>query len=177
MPLVCIPPIGFGSKESCINFYIANRPPIDDYPMMNELRSLAIGELAHIVKHTSNHWRKAFNVYAKLLFDWYQLQGRKDLPDTWQAYRDLELFQSHSQEALLFSAPQLDKNNKAIHIIAGKTYAAYLNLPSLVWLDAYFAINKELRLIVAPYPDYRQLSNERIARLIEFMCKLQTIHQ
>jgi hypothetical protein len=161
--------IGLGSHNSTINFYIANRPPFDDYPAMNELRSLAIGELAHIVKHTSNHWRKAFNVYAKLLFDWYQLQGRKDLPDTWQTYRDLELFQSHSQEALLFSAPQLDKNNKAIHIIAGKTYAASLNLPPLVWLDSYFAINKELRLIVAPYPDYRQLSNERIARLIELM--------
>jgi hypothetical protein len=161
--------IGLGSHNSSINFYIANRPPIDDYPMMNELRSLAMGELAHIAQYTSNHWRKAFNVYAKLLFDWYQLQGRKDLPDTWQTYRDIELFQSHSKEALLFSAPQLDKNNKAIHIIAGKTYAAYLNLPPLVWLDSYFAINKELRLIVAPYPDYRQLSNERIARLIELM--------
>lgn len=161
--------IGLGSQISSINFYIANRPPIDDYPVMNELRGLATGELAHIVKHTSNHWRKVFNVYAKLLFDWYQLQGRNDLPDTWQSYRDLELFQSHSQEALLFSAPQLNKNNKTIYVIAGKTYAVHLDLPPLVWLDPYFAINKEFRLIVAPYPDYRQLSNERIARLIELM--------
>ncbi|HEY0894893.1 MAG TPA: hypothetical protein VGE32_17650 [Cellvibrio sp.] len=161
--------IGIGSPDSTINFYIANRPPIDNYPGMNELRSLALGELAHIVKHTSNHWRKAFNVYAKLLFDWYQLHGRKDLPSTWQAYRDLELFQAQSQEALLFSAPQLDKNNNRIHIIAGKTYAAHLDLPTLIWLDPYFAINQEFRLIVAPYPDYRQLSNERIARLIELM--------
>ncbi len=161
--------IGLGSQTSSINFYIANRPPIDDYPVMNELRGLATGELAHIVKHTSNHWRKAFNVYAKLLFDWYQLQGRKDLPHTWQTYRDLELFQSHSEEALLFSVPQFAKDKPTIHIIAGKTYAAHLNLPALVWLDSYFAINKELRLIVAPYPDYRQLSNERIARLIELM--------
>ena len=167
-------PIGLGPTNSCINFYIANRPPIDDYPAMTELRGLAIGELAHIVQHTSNHWRKAFNVYAKLLFDWYQIQNRKNLPGTWQAYRDLELFQSQSQEALLFSSPQLDKNNSAIHIIAGKTYAASLNLPSLVWLDAHFAINKEHHLIVAPYPDYRQLSNERIARLIELMQTCQT---
>ncbi|WP_331345526.1 DUF6942 family protein [Cellvibrio sp. UBA7661] len=162
-------PIGLDSTSSNINFYIANRPPLDDYPVMNELRGLAAGELAHIVKHTSNHWRKAFNVYAKLLFDWHKRQGRKDLPNTWQAYRDLELFQSHSQEALLFSAPDLNRNTKTIHIIAGKTYAAYLNLPPLVWLDNYFAINKELRLIVAPYPDYRQLSNERIEKLIAIM--------
>lgn len=163
--------IGLGSHNSSINFYIANRPPIDDYPVMNELRGLAMGELAHIVQHTSNHWRKAFNVYAKLLFDWHQLQGRNDLPKTWQSYRDLELFQSHSQEGLLFSAPQFDKNNRTIHIIAGKTYATHLNLPPLVWLDSYFAVNKELHLIVAPYPDYRQLSNERIAWLIELMHK------
>ena len=94
--------IGLGSQTSAINFYIANRPPIDDYPAMNELRGLAVGELTHIVKHSSNHWRKAFNVYAKLLFDWHQLQGRKNLPETWQAFRDLELFQSHSQECTTF---------------------------------------------------------------------------
>jgi hypothetical protein len=159
--------LGLGSQTSTINFYIANRPPVDDYPAMDELRGLAVGELTHIVKHTSNHWRKAFNVYAKLLFDWYQLQGRKNLPETWQAYRDLELFQSHSQEALLFSAPVFEKNNETIHIVAGKTYASRLDLPPLIWLDAHFAINKEHRLIVAPYPDYRQLSNERIARANE----------
>lgn len=161
--------IGLGSPNSTINFYIANRPPIDAYPAMNELRGLAMGELAHIVKYTNNHWRKAFNVYAKLLFDWHQLRGHQNLPDTWQAYRDFELFQSYSQEALLFSPPQFNSCNNGFHIIAGKTYAACLDLPPLAWLDSYFAINKEFRLIVAPYPDYRQLSNERIARLIELM--------
>lgn len=160
--------IGFGTNQSNINFYIANRPPIDDYPLMSELRGLAAGELAHIVKHTSNHWRKVFNVYAKLLFDWYSLQ-QKNGAESWQEYRDAELFQPHSHVALLFSAPRFDTNNSAIHIIAGKTYAANLDLPPLVWLNAYFAINKEYRVIVAPYPDYRQLSNERISQLIEFM--------
>lgn len=168
-------PIGLGSHKSTINFYIANRPPIDDSPTMQDLRGLAIGELTHIVKHTSNHWRKAFNVYAKLLFAWYSLQKRKDLPDNWQAYRDLELFQLHSHEALLFSPPQPIKQRNAIHIIAGKTYASRLNLPPLIWLDAYFAVNQEYKIIVAPYPDYRQLSNERIARLIELMQSLTKI--
>lgn len=162
--------IGLGSKNSAINFYIANRPMIDNYPAMNELRGLASGELAHIVKHTSNHWRKVFNVYAKLLFDWYR--DKKDLPQTWQEYRDTELFQSHSGEALLFSKPTQD-NCSAIHIIAGKTYAAQLNLPPLDWLDAYFAVNMEHNIIVAPYPDYRQLSNERINRLIKIMQEMK----
>lgn len=160
--------IGLGSPESSIKFYIANRPLIDDYPLMDELRGLAEGEVAHIAKHTSNHWRKAFNVYAKLLFDWHQGK-RLDLPANWQSYRDIELFQSHSREALLFNPPQLLQDKDTIHIIAGKTYANALNLPALTWLDSYFAVNEENRLIVAPYPDYRQLSNERIRRLIELM--------
>ncbi len=165
-------PIGVGAYDAPIKIYIANRPQLDDYPHLNDLHGLAIGEVSHITKNTSNHWRKVFNVYAKFLFDWYLLQGRKDLPSTWQEYREQELFQAHSQEALLFSSPVLDKPNTDIHIIAGKTYAASLKLPSLIWLDAYFAINKEHRLIVAPYPDYRQLSNLRIARLIKLMQEL-----
>ncbi|HSC66722.1 MAG TPA: hypothetical protein VLC79_03455 [Cellvibrio sp.] len=160
--------IGLGSPASSIKFYIANRPPIDDYPQLEELRGLAAGEVTHIVKHTSNHWRKAFNVYAKLLFDWHQAK-RSDLPASWQLYRDIELFQTHSSEALLFSPPQLEQDTDTIHIIAGKTYATKLELPPLDWLDTHFAVNKESRLIVAPYPDYRQLSNERIRRLIELM--------
>jgi hypothetical protein len=166
-------PIGFGAYDAPIKIYIANRPQLDDYPKLIELRGLSIGEIAYIAKNTSNHWRKVFNVYAKFLFDWYLLQGRKDLSNRWQEYREQELFQLHSQEALLFSSPDFNQSNAEVRIIAGKTYAASLELPSLIWLDAHFAINKEHRLIVAPYPDYRQLSNERIARLIELMRKLQ----
>lgn len=161
--------IGFGSQESGIKIYIANRPPIDDYPLLNDLRGLAAGELTHIVNNTSNHWRKVFNVYAKFLFNWYQQQGRTDLPDSWQIYREQTLFQAHSSEALLFSAPQLQAANTTFHIVAGKTYAATLKLPPLTWLDSHFAINKDFRVIVSPYPDYRQLSNARIASLIKLM--------
>src|SRR5690606_24573697 len=157
--------IGFGSSNSVIKIYIANRPPIDNYPEMDELRGLASGELSHIVKNTSNHWRKVFNVYAKFLFDCYSQQGRHDLPRSWQEYRDTALFQSSSQEALLFSVPKLNEENCSFHIIAGKTYASTLSLPRLTWLDAHCAVNEKLRIIVSPSPDYRQLTNERIARL------------
>lgn len=165
-------PVGLGSANSCIRFYIANRPPLDDYPTLTQLKPLALGEIAHIASNTSNHWRKAFNVLAKLLYDWYRQQGRDDLPATWQAYRDLELFQPHSSEALLFSEPDFSVA-QVTHIVLGKTYAATLELPSLTWLDTYFAANKEKRLIVSPYPDYRQLSNERIGRLITLVQSTQ----
>jgi len=143
--------------------------------------TMTAGGIAYIVANTSNHWRKLFNVYAKFLFDYYQQTNRNIIADTtfpenWQAYRDHVLFQASSQEALLFSAPYFDAT-ECIHIIAGKTYAASLNLPPLVWLDNYFAINTSARLIVSPYPDYRQLSNERIARLVELVASLDSPNQ
>ena len=143
---------------------------IDHYPSLNHVQPLAAGEISHITKHTSNHWRKVFNVYAKFLFDWYLLQKRADMPESWQDYRDRELFQAHSNETLLFSPPDIARrSSNHFHIIAGKTYAAALELPPLVSLDAHFAISQRHRLIVSPYPDYRQLSNMRIAQLIEIM--------
>lgn len=165
-------PVGFGAGHAPISIYIANRPQLDDYPQLNELRGLVAGEITHITKNTSNHWRKLFNVYAKLLFDWHLLQKRENLPGKWQEYRERELFQAHSQEALLFSPPDFESHPHRAHLVAGKTYAASLNLPPLVWLDSHFAINNAYRLIVTPYADYRQLSNERIARLIELMKSL-----
>lgn len=165
--------IGLGAANSRIRFYIANRPPIDHYPAQSTLNSLAPGEVAHIVSNTSNHWRKAFNVLAKTLFDMYRQQERADLPNSWQAYRDQTLLQTHSHEALLFSPPDFN-NDQTTHIVLGKTYAATINLPSLSWLDSHFAVNFEQRLIVSPYPDYRQLSNERIARLIELVRSVQS---
>ena len=163
--------IGFGATRSQIKFYIANRPQFDAYPQFNELCGLAAGELNHIAKNTSNHWRKVFNVYAKLLFDWYSQAGREGLPKTWQMFRDTELFQSHSQTALLFGEPHINEDD-SLHLIAGKTYAARLNLPPLTWIDNYFAVNKARRLVVTPYPDYRQLSDEKIAQLIVIMRSL-----
>lgn len=102
------------------------------------------------------------------LFDLYTLGHYKNLPASWQAYRDEHLLQADSNEALLFSHPEFTED-KSFHIIAGKTYAASLELPSLIWLDNYFAINQEYRLVVSPYPDYRQLSNLRITQLIEIL--------
>lgn len=166
-----IAPIGFGGNDFNIAIYIANRPPIDSYPQLNTLHGLATGELAHITANCSNHWRKIFNVYAKFLLAFdntietdCDLFKRREIT-RWQDYRDKNLLQSHSREALLFSPPNL-ANTNAIHIIAGKTYANDLNLNiELTWLDNYFAINKQYNLIVSPYLDYRQLSNARIEQL------------
>ncbi|NHN36231.1 hypothetical protein G8764_02870 [Pseudomaricurvus alcaniphilus] len=159
-------PIGFGCDNHELALYIANRPPVDDYPTLDHLRPLAAGELQHIVSHTSNHWRKVFNVYAKFLFALAPPQVLA--AGSWQQYRDRSLLQLGCTEALLFSAPDFSRPG-TVHIVAGKTYGAQLDLPPLQWLDSHFAVNVEQRLVVCPYPDYRQLSNERIDRLVELV--------
>lgn len=198
--------VGLGSQCFHLAMYIANRPCNDHYPTLDRLQPLEVGELQHIVANNTNHWRKVFNVYAKLLFelDWptfvkktwpdsYSINARSinagaaDLEltstecsaydsvgeycHTWQHYRDNCFLQHHSAEALLFSPPDFSQPN-VIHVVAGKAYANELDLPPLHWLDHHFAINKASRLIVCPYLDYRQLSNERITRLVELIKSL-----
>lgn len=158
--------IGLGSTEFQLGIYVANRPPIDHYPQLSELQGLAAGEVDHIVANTSNHWRKLFNVLAKLAeaLGW---------TEDWRHYRDTQLLQSHCHMALLFNAPDFQSEGNRIHVVAGKTYAEALGV-HVEWLDSRFAINREQRLIVSPYPDYRQLSNERISRLADMINSLSS---
>lgn len=168
--------VGLGDADSRLAIYLANRPQLDGYPQLDELKPLMPGELSHIVANTSNHWRKAFNVYAKLLgqLHWPGVQEA----GSWQQYRDRRLLQAGCDTALLFSPPDLTATRLAqrqrVHVVAGKTYAAQLSLPPLMWIDAYFAVNAEFRLIVSPYLDYRQLSNARLEQLAGL---IQTVTQ
>ncbi len=163
--------IGLGDRRYGVAFCLTNRPMIDHYPQLDHLQPLAAGELSHIVSNTSNHWRKVFNVYAKFL---YQLcaKRRSSFAD-WQSYRDQQLLQSNSGEALLFSPPPTADGGGVIHIIAGKTYAAQLGIKRLHWLDQYFALHETAPLIVSPYLDYRQLSNKRIDRLVDLVTEVE----
>ena len=154
-------PSGLGEERSAVRFCVANRPPLADYRQLQGVRPLQAGEIAHIVAHTSNHWRKLFNVLAKVMF----ALPRRGACSRWQDYREQNLLQAGGAEQLLFSAPCW-QTGAAIHIVTGKTYAATLNLPPLTWLDESFAINRQFRVVVSPYPDYRQLSNARIEQLV-----------
>jgi len=166
--------VGLGCRQFSIAVYIANKPNMVEYDNCVAMRSMTEGEITHIGALCGNGWRKVFNVYGKLLYalDPLKFSFNQKAP-TWQTYRDNYLLQQGSETALLFSPPILDPDNNCIHIITGKTYAkellnSGLLIASLVWLDEYFAIDAEQRVIVCPYFDYRQLSNIKI----EFLAKL-----
>lgn len=168
---------GFGDATAQFNVYIANVPPMAEYADMQALQPLQRGEIELINRACGNGWRKLFNVYAKLLFALPASPfGYTAQAQSWQQFRDQHLLQASSNTALLFSAPQLNSVDKSIHIIAGRTWAKELvnqGLPlQLQWLNAEFAIDKNQRVLVCPYFDYRQLNNEKISYLVQLIMQL-----
>ena len=152
---------GLGDSAAHFQVYIANRPPLAQYQTLQTMHPLQAGEIAHIAAETGNHWRKIFNVYAKLAFA-LKPQGFS----RWQDLRDQQLLQQGSGYALLFSPPDSQAESAHVRLLLGKGYAAELGLASgLNWLDDSFAVHQQSGVLVCPYFDYRQLSDEKIRRL------------
>ncbi len=164
--------IGLGRDKSPLCIYIENIPPLEQYQSLQKVITLKEYDIYNIGQQTGNHWRKIFNVYAKLIFEINNGQH-----STWQDFRDKDLLQSHSNENLFFSPPHFDTlSENQVHIIMGKTYAKKLNLDTqCFWLSEYFAINEEKRLIISPYFDYRQLSNIKIKQLASLIKKFNLL--
>jgi len=170
---------GLGCRNFTIAVYIGNTPSMLEYQNLTNVRGLTCGEITAIGQACGNGWRKVFNVYAKLL---YALPKEdfdySSFMPNWQEYRDSYLLQKDSQTSLLFSPPLLTHDGEALHIICGRTYAKQLInsgklKADLTWLDEEFAIDKQNKLVVCPYFDYRQLSNEKIARLAVMLTRLK----
>jgi len=163
--------IGFGDNTAFVNVYIENIPPLPQYENLSSCIALKDGEINHIGQQTGNHWRKVFNVYAKFI---YELKAPHY--DSWQSFRDQQLLQKNSKVSLLFSAPKLTVRSPSISIVMGKTYANKLGVAQQsIWLSETFAIHKELRLIICPYFDYRQLSNIKITQLCQLVRQISQL--
>lgn len=154
--------IAIGNSNAVIKVYIENRPPLAPYQTLEYCLPLTENDIANIANETGNHWRKIFNVYAKLIFE-LSPNGF----GTWQQFREGLLLQKQSDQCLVFSAPELIYPATELSIIMGKSYATKLGLAQKChWVTPYFAINQDLKLIICPYFDYRQLSNEKIIQLV-----------
>lgn len=164
--------VGLGERTVSIEVYIANRPPLPLYTDLDSMHVLQKGEVADIAEKTGNHWRKIFNVYAKFL---YELKAEhRQRYASWQAFRDDALLALDCQHNLLFSqlsrvsTANFNANNKLIRILMGKQHGLKLTQQAKIsvnWLDDEFAIALEEHVIICPYFDYRQLSNQKISKL------------
>ncbi len=169
-----IQPRGLGDPASQLSVYIGNTPNYLDLLELTNVRPLQLGDIAAIGQACGNGWRKVFNVYAKLVFA-LNMPSLVNVAqyDNWQSYRDNHLLRAKSNTSLRFTSPDLSSTGLVTHgwhIVMGKTYAQSLSLPSsLRWLDKEFALDKQAKLIVCPYFDYRQLSNIKIIRLVSLI--------
>jgi hypothetical protein len=171
--------IGVGDvQHSFINVYIANRPPLDEYSHLNELKPLTEHDITSIAQQTGNHWRKIFNVFAKFMFSYFTKQEIELDMSSWQNYRDQKLLQAGSGQRLLFTKPNLDED--VVHLIMGKQYAILLGYhedihKGMIRVDNDFVIWPQKKLIICPYFDYRQLSNIKIDRLIDLVISINNV--
>ncbi|WP_432695470.1 DUF6942 family protein [Marinobacterium sp. YM272] len=134
-----------GPKEPRLTLYIPHRPA--------GLGTFAQPpKVADLLTQNSNHWRKIITLAAKVA-----------APDAdWQHFRDQHFF---DQVALVFSS-ELEQT-PGWHWIGGKENQARFglqtaNLPPLPKAEDLF-IDPARRLLLTPYPDYRQLSNRKVA--------------
>ncbi|WNC73782.1 hypothetical protein RGQ13_07265 [Thalassotalea psychrophila] len=172
------PSAGLGHQHAKLKVYIDKRPPLEQYQQLATIEPVQEGEILEIGRLTGNHWRKIFNVYAKLCFEL-----NPNNFSSWQKLRDQQLLQKSSEQALIFNQAGFQKYIKqgskdAIHIIMGRTFASSLInnnqfSTDLLWLNAEFAINKKSKIVVCPYFDYRQLSNIKISYLAKLLNSLK----
>ena len=69
-----LPLAGLGIMNADLKVYINNRPPVEQYQQLTTVMALQKGEVLEIGRLTGNHWRKIFNVFAKLCFELNPLQ-------------------------------------------------------------------------------------------------------
>ncbi|MFC6635459.1 DUF6942 family protein [Microbulbifer taiwanensis] len=108
-----------------------------------------------LVDANSNHWRKIVTLLAKIA---------SPVADDWRHYRDEQLFR---QTALCF-APRLVETG-CWHWIGGRDNLQRfdtLHHNAQLLTDAPdISVDADRRLLLTPYPDYRQLSNALVRRI------------
>jgi len=131
-----------GAPHPRLVLYLPHRP--------HGLAQLADAPTAQaLVAANSNHWRKIVTLLAKI--------GSPEADD-WRRFRDEDLFR---HTALCFVPKQMD--TASCHWIGGKDNLQRFGdlrhsaQPLADWPD--IAIDPNMRLLLTPYPDYRQLSN------------------
>lgn len=156
-----------GPTSAPIHVFVEHAP---NWPesLSSDQNYLADGELQQIVECNTNHWRKIFNIAAKLCFELNSTEHAN-----WQALRDSELFQMDSTMCMHLSASPTDiaeLTREKIGIITGKTFAealGYFQYTSEL-ANGFYKVHQQ-PIWITPYFDYRQLSNAKLTELANLL--------
>lgn len=164
---------GLGDHSACLRVFIGNQPELPKRLAGSGLHPLADNDMADLVTANSNHWRKVFNIYAKLCFEIFL----DHTATTWQDYRERYLLRHGENHSLVFTPWSTSfSTNDAVNIICGKTYAQNLGLLEKAQrLHDGFFNTVHHNTFIAPYFDYRALSNTKVRWLINYLQTLPPI--
>ena len=136
-----------GPPQPTLILYLPHRPE-----GLDEL--IDAPDAGRLMENNTNHWRKIVTLLAKIASP----------QEEWRSFRDKVLFE---HTALCFS-PRL-REMPAWHWIGGKENLQRFKLEGLntkPLADApEIALDQEKRILLTPYPDYRQLSNTTVDRI------------
>lgn len=110
-----------------------------------------------LIRNNSNHWRKIVTLLAKI--------GSLELED-WRSFRDKTLF---GRCAICFSASLADTKSETWHWIGGKENLQRFEIHGLhtepLQETTEVSIDIKKRILLTPYPDYRQLNNATVNKI------------
>ncbi|MET1254898.1 DUF6942 family protein [Aliikangiella maris] len=193
--------VGIGNHAATLKVYNANQPDLPFIKAKTPITPLGSGDIERINQINGNHWRKIFNCLAKvsnlietpLNIPWQVFRDEKLLREkSNQAIIFAELSQTKkilqqhidltnqlpnsSNMPDCSQVPSQSKRPIEIHIICGKQFFNHLNLAvDYYWQDDAFAIAPKNNIIVSPYFDYRQLSNQKIESLVQLIQYLRSV--
>lgn len=155
---------GLGAKNFRLGILIDKRPAFAGYQNLVGIQSLTKGELEAVVTATGNHWRKIFNISAKIGYGLWPGEYQN-----WQQYRDERLLQADSELAILFSPPQPVADDQWL-VVTGKQYRMDL-FPGTPFIPVPggFSQHPALPVVQTPYFDYRQLPNVQLEALLQWL--------
>jgi len=143
--------IGLGNPKAKVVFYLPTPPAITG----------VVNTTIDIIEQNGNHWRKILTILAKLVC------GSHD----WREYRDNDLL---ANVYLNFEQHQIGDHN-ILHCVCGKAHwqalgqeperAGFIQCAALGKAWSRQQTKNEPRLLLVPYPDYRQFNNALIAQL------------
>ncbi|WMS88499.1 DUF6942 family protein [Pleionea litopenaei] len=158
--------LGLGNPSARLRFVIENPPPMSQYQHLSTVLPLSTQQRAAIEQACGNHWKKIFACLAKIS---QPIFG--EINETWQDYRQERLLRSRGNEALLFhhnelSLSDLLPESNRVTLVMGKRLSQLLAIEGNLCEKGDFFEVADTSVVITPYPDYRQLSNAKIDRLI-----------
>ena len=149
----------FGAASPRVILYLPN-PPVTTQDF-----NLHSPNIPQLIEDNGNHWRKILTILAKLSCDKID----------WKRYRDEQLLQRDEcicfNNALSFDKGLDEGPDEQWHLVGGKASWQRLGLDvtEFTALDVQCKVYYRDRIILIPYPDYRQMPNALIEAVVGLM--------